>query len=258
MNAPGGQARMSRWEAAARHLGISAMAGALAVGAMLYIWYPGPFFTAMGGNDVALMVIGMAVAAGPFLTLVIFSRSKRLVLLQMDLAIIGTLQAVALAYGIHLLAEVRPVYLVYAFDRFDVVAANDVRDEELARVTLPEYQALPWGRPRTVAVRKPRDPDEQLRVMMSAMAGADLQTFPQHYVPYELEADKAVKRSKPLGELRRRHPQHAAHIDDEIAALGRREADTRFLPLRARIRDYAALIDANNGAIVGFLNVDPW
>lgn len=258
MNTANAQARMSRWQAAARHLAVSAVAGTLVVAAMLYIWYPGPFFTAMGGNDVALMTIGMAVAAGPLITLVVFGQSKRLVLLQMDLAIIGVLQAAAVAYGIHLVAESRPVYLVYAFDRFDVVAANDVRDEELARVTLAEYRALPWGRPMTVAVRKPRDPNEQLRVMMSAMAGADLQTFPQHYVPYELEADKAAKRSKPLGDLRRRHPQRAAHIDDEIAALGRREADTRFLPLRARVRDYAVLIDAKNGAIVGYLDVDPW
>ena len=93
---------------------------------------------------------------------------------------------------------------------------------------------------------------------MSSMAGVDLQTFPQYYVPYEGEAPQAVKRSKPLTELRRRYPERAGYIDDVVAGLGRREGDTRYLPLRARARDYCALIDAKSGAIVGFLNVDPW
>jgi hypothetical protein len=94
--------------------------------------------------------------------------------------------------------------------------------------------------------------------MMSALAGADLQTFPQHYVPYESESNNAVKRAKPLADLRRRHPEHAAHIDEVVASLGRREADTRYLPLRARFRDYSVLVDAKDGAVVGFVEVNPW
>ncbi len=258
MNAVSTGTRISRWKAAAFHLGISATAGTLVVSTMLLVWYPGPFFTAMGGADLAMMIIGVDVVLGPLVTLIIFSPAKRVALLRMDLAIIGTLQAAALAYGIYVVAEARPVYMVYTIDRFDVVAANDLRDEELARVSRPEFRGVPWGRPRTVAVVKPTEPDEQLRVMMSALAGADLQTFPQYYVPYEGQAPSALKRSRPLADLRRRHPEHAAHIDEVVEGLGRREADTRYLPLRARSRDYSVLLDAGDGTVVGFVNVNPW
>ena len=159
MNSEGtGQVRMSRYKAAALHLAVSAVLGTLVVAAMLLVWYPGPFFTAMGGNDLALQVAGASVLLGPFITLIVFSPAKRIALLRMDLAIIGAVQAAVLAYAVYIVAEARPVYVVYAFDRFDIVAASDLRDEELARVRRDEFRGIPWGAPRTVAVLRPAIP----------------------------------------------------------------------------------------------------
>jgi hypothetical protein len=258
--APGQRLRrpMNRWKAFAIHLGISAMIGSTVVAAMLLVWYPGPFFTAMGGNDLVLILIGVDVVLGPLVTLVVFNPGKGARLLRMDLAIIGALQAAALAYGVHVIAEARPVYMVFTVDRFDIVAANDLKDAELSRVTDPRFSGVPWGRPRTIAVRSPRDPREQMRIIESALAGADLQTFPQYYVPYEELAGEALKRSSPLPLLRRRHPEARAYIDQELAKLGRTDADTRFLPLKARSRDYCTLLDGKTGAVVGFLELLPW
>ncbi|MGE3451685.1 MAG: TfpX/TfpZ family type IV pilin accessory protein [Burkholderiales bacterium] len=249
---------MNRWKAFSLHLGISATIGTLVVGTMLLVWYPGPFFTAMGGNDLVVILLGVDVVLGPLVTLVIFNPGKGMRLLRMDLAIIGTIQALALAYGVHVIAEVRPVYMVFTVDRFDLVAANDLREAELARVADPAFQGVPWGRPRTIAVSSPADPREQMRIIESAMAGADLQTFPQYYVKYEALAARALKVSKPIAVLRKRHPEESARIDRELAALGRREEELRFLPLKARSRDYCVLLDARDGAVAGFLELIPW
>jgi hypothetical protein len=249
---------MNRWKASSIHLGISAVIGTVVVATMLLVWYPGPFFTAMGGNDLVLILLGVDVVLGPLVTLVIFNPGKALRLLRLDLAVIGTIQAAALAYGVHVIAEVRPVYMVFTVDRFDLVAANDLRDAELARVTDPEFQGIPWGRPRTIAVKSPTDPREQMRIIQSALAGADLQTFPQYYVKYEVLAPRAAKIAKPLSVLRRRHPDEKARIDRKVAELGRREEDLRFLPLKARSRDYCVLLDAKTGAVAGFLELFPW
>lgn len=249
---------MNRWKACSIHLGISAAIGSIVVGAMLLVWYPGPFFTAMGGNDLVVILLGVDVVLGPLITLVIFNPAKGMRLLRLDLAVIGTVQALALAYGVHVIAEVRPVYMVFTIDRFDLVAATDLREEELARVADPEFKGVPWGRPRTVAVKSPADPREQIRVIQSALAGADLQTFPQYYVKYEALAARALKVSKPISALRQRHPEESARIDRELAALGRREEELRFLPLKARSRDYCVLLDAKDGAVAGFLELNPW
>lgn len=249
---------MTRWIAFSIHLGISALIGMIVVGAMLLVWYPGPFFTAMGGNDLVLILLGVDVVLGPVITLVIFNRGKGLRLLRLDLAIIGTIQVAALAYGVHVIAEVRPVYMVFTVDRFDLVAANDLKESELARVADPEFQSVPWGRPRTIAVKSPTEPREQMRIIQSALAGADLQTFPQYYVKYEALARRALKVSKPVAILRRRHPEEAARIDAKLAELGRRQEELRFLPLKARTRDYCVLLDARDGSVVGFLELIPW
>lgn len=249
---------MNRWKAFAIHLGISAILGTSVISAMLLVWYPGPFFTAMGGNDLVLILLGVDVVLGPMITLVIFNRGKGLRLLRMDLTIIGTLQAMALAYGVYVIAEVRPVYMVFTVDRFDLVAAMDIKDAERARATDPEFKDMPWGRPRTIAVRTPSDQQEQMRIIQSAMAGSDLQTFPQYYVKYEVLAAQALKRAKPVSDLRRRHPDEAALIDTALQKAGRRDDDTRFLPLKARSRDYSVLLDARSGAVVGFIELIPW
>lgn len=251
-------ASMKRWQAAAIHLGISATIGSAVVAAMLLVWYPGPFFTAMGGNELLMVMMGVDVVLGPLVTLIVFTPSKGLRLLRMDLAFIGTVQAVALAYGVYVVAEARPVYMVFTLDRFDLVAANDLRDEELARVSRPEFREVPWGRPKTIAVRKPTDPDEQVRITLSGLGGVDLQTFPQYYVPYAELVGEAVKRSKPISELRKRHPEEAVRIEGDLKRLGRSEDDTRFLPLRARKKDHCVLLDAKSGEVVGFLELDPW
>ncbi len=249
---------MNRWKAASLHLGISAIIGTIVVGTMLLVWYPGPFFTAMGGNDLVLILLGVDVVLGPVVTLVIFNRGKGLRLLRMDLAIIGTIQAVALAYGVHVIAEVRPVYMVFTVDRFDLVAANELDESELARVADPQFQGIPWGKPRTIAVKSPTEPSEQVRIIQSALRGADLQTFPQYYVKYEALAPRALKIAKPIAVLRRRHPEEAARIDRELAQIGRKEEALRFLPLKARSRDYCVLLDAKDGSVAGFLELYPW
>lgn len=249
---------MNRWKAGAIHLGISTAIAVTVVTVMLLVWYPPPYFDAMGGSDLVLILVAVDVVLGPLVTLIIFDTRKPRRLIRLDLAVIGALQLAALAYGVGVLAEARPLYMVFAVDRFDVVSANEMREEELDRVKDPRFRGVSWGRPRLVAARSPAEPDEQLRVIESALAGADLHTFPQYYVPYETLAAEALKKSRPLERLRKGHIDEAPRIDAELARLGRKLEDTRYLPLKARKRDYSVLLDAKTGAVVGFLPIVPW
>ena len=249
---------VSRGKAFGIHLSISALIAAVVASTMYFVWYPDPLFIAMGGNDLVVILIGVDVVLGPMITLVIFNPAKGRRLLRMDLAVIALAQAGALAYGVYVVAEARPVYVVFTVDRFDVVAANDLFDEDLAKVKRPEFRSVPWGRPTVISVAIPTDPAEQLLVIQWALSGSDLQVFPQYYLPYADLAEQALKRAKPLAELRRRHADEAEKLDAALARLGRRDEDTRFLPLKARHRDMSVLLDARNGAVVGYAEVNPW
>lgn len=249
---------MTRHRAAAIHLAISAAIAAISVGTMLAAWYPPPLFHAMGAEGLVFIMVGVDVLLGPFITWVVFSPRKPRRVLAFDLSIVGALQLAALTYGIHVIFAARPVYELFVRDRFEVTTASEILDSERAKVTRPEFRALPLLRPRLAAAVVPKDPNEKLRIMLSGAAGADLKTFPQHYVPYETQLDLVREKMIPIERLRERHPEAAAEIAEAVRATGLPEARLGFLPLRARRHDMAVLLDRDTARIVGYAEVDPW
>ena len=247
-----------RIRAALIHLGISALVACTAAAAMLGIWYPPPFFEAMGADGLILIMVAVDVILGPMVTSIIFSPGKPRHLLVFDLAVIATLQLTALSYGVFVISQARPVYMLFVRDRFEITSVDEIRPEELAKVKSAEFRALPRLRPRLAAAEMPRDPDEQMRLMLSAINGVDLKTFPQYYVPYEKDVALVRSKAHPLALLRRRHPEAAAELAKAIAETGLPEDRLAFLPLRARKKDMSVLVDAASARIVGYVAIDPW
>jgi len=249
---------VTRWKAAGLHFLICLLVAASVVLLMLAIWYPRPLFEAMGGERLVKILIAVDVLIGPLVTLIIFTPAKPLHLIRFDLTVIACLQLAALTFGVYVVFEARPVYVVFAGDRFEVTTANDIQPAERAKVTRPEFASPPlWG-PKIIGVEIPKDPDEQFRITLSGIAGADLKTFPQYYVSYAEQAKKAAGRARPLALLRASHPESSGDIAAAVAATGRKEDELGFLPLRARLQDMAVLVDAKDGKVLGIVAVDPW
>lgn len=249
---------MTRWKAAGLHLLICVLVAASVILLMLAVWYPRPFFEAMGGERLVMILIGVDVIIGPLVTLIIFTPDKPRHLIRFDLTVIACLQLAALAFGVYVVFEARPVYVVFARDRFEVTTANEIQPVERAKVTRPEFASAPFAGPVVIGVENPSDPDEQFRIMLSAVAGADLKTFPQYYVPYSEQAKLAAARARPVALLRINHPESGKEIAAAVAATGRKEDELGYLPLRARIKDMAVLVDAKDGKVLGIVSVDPW
>jgi hypothetical protein len=247
---------LSRWNAAGIHLGISAVIAALVLAIIYMVWYPGPFFKAMGGDQLVLLVIGVDVVIGPLITLIIYKAGKKG--LMFDLAVIAFLQSAALVYGVSIAAQARPVYSVFVVDRFETVPANAVDPVELAKVKRPEFKSLSWVGPQRAGVIKPDDAEEANRILFSLTEGKDLQHFPQHFVPYAEIAAEAGRRAQPIETLRHYNRGHAAEIDGFLARNGVKESEVGFVPLRARRAELAVILKRASGEIVGTINLSPW
>jgi hypothetical protein len=89
------------------------------------------------------------------------------------------------------------------------------------------------------------------------MAGHDLQEFPRLYVPYAERIADVLAKSWPLARMRQLEPQSAKVVDAWLAQSGTREADVRYVPLRARRAWIAVLIDAKTAQPVKMLISDP-
>lgn len=245
-----------RIRAALIHLTLSA-AIALAVFVPIYfLWYPDVLFDKAGGRALFLLIVVVDVVVGPLITFTIFVPGKKG--LMFDLVVISFLQAAALTYGVYVLFESRPAYIVFVKDRFELLRANQMPASELEKARGTAYESLPMTGPKLVAARMPRDLKDQEFVVMAAFAGIDMQHFPKFYVPYESARAEVLARALPIEELRKRNRDRTAEVAAELARLGRKEDEVRFVPMRAGKVDLAVLIDAKSAEVLRIASLNPW
>jgi hypothetical protein len=247
---------LSRWQAAGLHLALSALVALTLVLLVVALWYPGPYFAAMGGATLLRLLIGVDVILGPLITLIIFDPQKPR--LKFDLAIIAAIQVAALAAGAFIMFDARPVFTVFTGDRFEVVPANSIDDASRARAAA-EFSSLPLGGPRVVGAHQPSDPRERADITLSALKGGpDIAYLPHLFHSYADVAVDAGRRARSLSQLARRGPDDALLVRGYVDASGRAEASVGFLPVRARNEDFAMIVDRKTGEIVGSLRINPW
>jgi hypothetical protein len=247
---------LNRWKAAGIHLGVSALIATTVVTVMLLAWYPPPYFNAMGGKGLLKILVGVDVTLGPLLTLIVFDPKKKN--LRFDLSVIAALQVAALAYGVWVMFEARPVYTAFVVDRFELVGASDLDRADLD-AGRPEYRELPLTGPRVVGVRLPSkdDTEEWNKLVFSGVAGKDAQYFPKFYVPYAEIAGVVIGKAKPLTALSSDKPDAREAVQAFVAGTGRPESDFGYVPLNGREHEMTAVIDMRDGKLLGILPVDP-
>jgi hypothetical protein len=245
-----------RWKASGLHLALSALVALTIMLLVMALWYPAPYFQAMGGETLLRLLIGVDVVLGPLITLIIFDPRKPGI--KGDLLAIAGLQCVALLYGGYVMFQARPVYSVFTKDRFEIAAANTVDDASMAKAAA-EFQALPIAGPRVVAARMPTDPKEVASIAMGAvMGGPDLVDLPHLYVPYAQVSAEVARATRPLTRLASRGAAEGAAVQAFVQSSGRPEASLGYVPARARNRDFAVVVDRATGAIAGYIPANPW
>ena len=248
--------KMNRLRAGLTHLAISATLATLVFLAIYLVWFPDVLFEGAGGRDLFLLIACVDVTLGPLITFIVFVPGKKG--LKLDLAVIGTVQLAALVYGVWVMFEARPVYIVFATDRFDLVRANDIPDEVLAKARAKGHGSLPLAGPEIVGVRMPKGADESFDMMMSAASGVDLPAYPEYHVPYDQVREQVRARGTPVAELRKFNQDRLDEVDRVLASIGRKPEELLFLPMRAGKRDLTVIVDAKSGDIVRIASLRPW
>lgn len=247
---------LNRWKAFGIHFVISALIAATAILLVVFLWYPRPYFEAMGGMVLLRLLIGVDVVLGPLITLIVFDPQKPR--LKLDLACIGVLQVAALVFGVYVMFDARPVYNVFVKDHFQTVPANRIVDTSLARA--PEaFRDLPVTGPRVVAARPPVNAQEYANVMFAALTGGpDVSDLPHLYTPYSEVAMSAARSARPLVNLSQRGKESADAVSDFVASNANEGRSLGYLPVKARNKDFAAVVDRKTGEIVGYIAAYPW
>lgn len=247
---------MTRWKAATIHLAISAVIGCSALALFLRVWYPPPYFLAAGADELTMLLVGVDLCMGPLLTLLVFRSGKWG--LKFDLSVIAILQTAALIYGCSVVLQSRPVFLVGVIDRFVLVSANEISDNDLGDGGEPQFRTRSWTGPRLVVAEQPTDEKTRSDLAFSALAGRDLQNLPKYYRDFQHLGASLLKHAKLISELEKKTPDATRMVDEFLDQSGRSPQSVLWLPLEARKRDMVMLVDAESAYPVKAIPLDPW
>lgn len=170
------------------HLLGSATALTLLLGGLYLGWYRWPGWFLAEATHIAGLVVTLDLALGPALTFCIASPGKAPRVLARDIAVIVTVQLMALAYGAVTLWGGRPLYYTFSADRLELVQASDIErpDITLAHGLTPALAPRWYSRPRWVWAPLPDDSAEAARIARSAvMGGPDVIDMPRYFRPWE-------------------------------------------------------------------------
>lgn len=235
---------------------VGSMTVALLAAALVFgLWFPYPYRELAGGRELFLLIIAVDVVCGPLLTLVLFNPAKPRAELWRDMGWVVIIQLAALGYGLQVVWQARPVYLVHEIDRFKVISSPHLPVEEVAQLPLTLRPNWLSG-PITVAIRPPKDEAERNKVLFeSVQGGRDYAERPEFYLPYEgAAALKSLQRAKPLAVFLDKQPSQRSAAESLARSKGLDMAQLVYLPVVAR-QDWVAVLD-QQAKIQGFLKGD--
>ncbi|MDO4637944.1 MAG: TfpX/TfpZ family type IV pilin accessory protein [Lautropia sp.] len=247
----------ARSGAAGCHLAISLSIAALVLLLVYRVWYAGPLAAVAGVGSILVLLLTVDVSLGPIMTFLVFDRRKKS--LRMDLAIIGAVQILALAYGLHTVEAGRLHYLVFVKDRFEAVSRADLRPEDLQAAASNPQAARNWFGPAWVAVKPPSDSKHREDVLLeSVLGGRDLQHFPQWYEPLANQEPAIREHALAIADLRRLNPGHEEVLDAALRKAGLSDQAAGYLPLKGVASDASVLVDRHSGRVLDILPLQPW
>lgn len=241
-------------KAAAIHLGISTVIAGIILFLVYGVWYPAPLSEALGVTDIFLMLLGIDLALGPLLTLIVYKPLKKT--LKLDLAVIACVQLAALLYGLHTVGSGRPAYMVFTKDRFDLVLAYEVAKiaGDSKNPTLDMQNA--WTQPllgyKIAAAKVPTDVASY--PLLNLLTGSALGGGPD--VPHVLDLHIPYAKALPLLQQKGR-PLNTLNSTDALMQARYTALQTKYpkeslvLPLKIKYTIYTVIVQPSTGAILG-------
>lgn len=234
------------------HLSASSVLALLAAALVFGIWYPDPLHQALGVTTIFLMLLAVHVIIGPLLTLIVSKEGKKT--FKLDMTVIILLQLAAFIFGMKVIAEGRPVWIVFSSDRFNVVQAYELETNN-KRDLRSLLKRFSFTGPKWVGIRLPDDAKELNQFIFGPVSGGgeDLYLRPHLYAPLEESYTHVQKKALPLGLLNQYNPPEL--VQQTLKKWP--EADA-FLPLRSRAQPMTVLVRRSTGEVIAVVPLKPW
>jgi hypothetical protein len=244
---------MSKTRAFLLHLSLSATVVGMVCALIFFAWYPQPYFEISGAWSVLQVLIGVDLIAGPLLTLILYKPNKPKLIF--DMSFIAVIQLTALIYGTTVIYQERPYYVVFAIDRFEVLARKEIDPDAIPYDSLREK---PFIGPIVAVALFPESEHERQQLLTDVMEGKpDLERRPEYWDVYAKHSSAVLERATPLTELADKRPD----ARDRIDAFTQSRTDTDELigiPVVGKKGAFCFVLNKTTRLPVGIINFDPW
>ncbi|KAF0569779.1 hypothetical protein FQV37_2404 [Psychrobacter nivimaris] len=230
------------------HLAISLTLVLAAYMLINLLWYPAPLFKATDAGKIFIMILIIDLILGPLLTFVIYKSNKQKLIL--DLTVIVLIQLSALGYGLYSVYQARPVWIAYVVDRFELVRANDILQEDEQIYYLPKFG------PKYIYVDLASlSASEKLdSILDETTYNISPAQKPKFYNDFELAKPLVIKNSQDVNLL-----NNYNHAIEVRKFLERYPTADSFLPLKANAVDMTVLIEKQGGGkVIKIVDLRPW
>ena len=167
---------MNRIRAARTHLWPTLLVLGLLAVLIGFFWFPFPFLQFEGSVKFSLLLVVAGALLGPVLTFVVYKTDTRQ--FRSDVTVVILIQVAAVAWGMHSLYVMRPYFMVFTVDRFEVLTQREVNAWEIMD---PRFLDKPANGPILLYATMPTDKQTYQRLLKEIMFDGrpDLQFRPQ-------------------------------------------------------------------------------
>jgi hypothetical protein len=236
------------------HLLASGIALLGILGGLYLGWYRWPGWYLADVIHVTLVLAGVDLVAGPLLTFIIASPAKPRRVLMRDVAVIATVQLIALTYGTVSLWNGRPLYYAFSEDVLSLVQAYDIEDAELAIARKQNAPLLPhwYNLPRWIWAPLPQDSAEQNKIIASAVSGgSDVISMPRYYKPWDAGLPALRMQLKKIDDLKYFSGNEKKLLKERVRAAGLAADQPNAMALTGRGRPLLVVWNPANLKILG-------
>jgi len=245
---------MTRFQAFTKHFLLSAVIVGTACAVIWYAWYPAPLFEFVGAWSAVQVLIGVDLIVGPVMTLILYKAGKRW--LWLDMTVIAIIQLTAFGYGMSVIYQERPCYMVFAVDRFELVTCSMI-DPQL----LKSNEAIgpkDWRSPLYAVANFPSDQNEFQKLQEEVIfeGAPDIALRPNLWSTYDENISKQLSAvAIPAAslsltdEMRKEYSDIEARIDKEPWLIAATTMKGQVITLA---------IDPDTLRPMGHLPINPW
>lgn len=216
------------------------------------LWYPYPLLQAAGTQKLLQIIVLVNIGLAFGLAIMIFRKKKSDFV--KDIAISMLVQLLFLMISIYGVYRIKPVWIAYNVDRFELILSTDLVNTNVHNVD-KSFKRPSYFSPQYVGIEFSKDNKERNNNMFDeVLQGISIAQRPERYIPFEQVSTQIKARAQDLVLLEKYNNKN-----DVQSLLKKYPQADSFVPLQAKAINMTVLLNKDNdNQVVAIVDLRPW